>query len=99
MEINKNDARIIELSNSQTSATKQAEKQVKLRLALEKISQLENVQVTDDEIEEEFKKMADNYQLELEQVKTFVGSEELKKDIAVSKTVDIIKNAAVIKQD
>ena len=77
----------------------QAEKQVKLRLALEKISQLENVQVTDEELEEEFKKMADNYKLELEQVKNFVGAEELKKDIAVSKTVDLIKEAAVIKQN
>ncbi len=79
--------------------SEQAEKQVKLRLALEKISQLENVQVSDDEIEEEFKKMADNYQLELEQVKNFVGAEDLKKDIAVSKTVDLIKEAAVIKQN
>ena len=77
----------------------QAEKQVKLRLALEKIAELENVQVSDEELEEEFKKMADNYKLELEQVKNFVGSEELKKDIAVSKTVDLIKEAAVIKQN
>ena len=77
----------------------QAEKQVKLRLALEKIAELENVQVTDEELETEFKKMADNYKLELEQVKNFVGADELKKDIAVSKTVDLIKEAAVIKQD
>ena len=77
----------------------QAEKQVKLRLALEKIAELENVQVTDEELETEFQKMADNYQLELEQVKNFVGADELKKDIAVSKTVDLIKEAAVIKQD
>ena len=77
----------------------QAQKQVKLRLALEKIAELENVQVTDEELEAEFQKMADTYQLELEQVKNFVGSDELKKDVAVSKTVELIKEAANIKQD
>ncbi len=76
----------------------QAEKQVKLRLALEKIAELENVTVSDEELEEEFKKMADNYQLELDQVKSFVGSDELSKDVAVSKTVDLVKEAAVIKE-
>ena len=76
----------------------QAEKQVKLRLALEKIAELENVTVTDEELEQEFQKMADNYQLELDQVKSFVGNDELRKDVAVSKTVDLIKEAAVIKE-
>lgn len=87
------------LDSVKKAYAEQAEKQVKLRLALEKIAELEKVEVTDEELETEFQKMADNYQLELQQVKNFVGAEELKKDVAVSKTVDLIKAAAVIKQD
>ena len=87
------------LDSVKKAYAEQAQKQVKLRLALEKIAELEKVEVTDEELETEFQKMADNYQLELQQVKNFVGAEELKKDVAVSKTVDLIKAAAVIKQD
>ena len=87
------------LDSVKKAYAEQAGKQVKLRLALEKIAELEKVEVTDEELETEFQKMADNYQLELQQVKNFVGAEELKKDVAVSKTVDLIKAAAVIKQD
>lgn len=75
----------------------QAEKQVKLRLALEKIVELENVEVSDDELKAEFDKLAENYKLTVDQIKQFVHDDDLKKDIAVGKAVDLIKDAAVIK--
>lgn len=75
----------------------QAEKQVKLRLALEKISSDENIEVSDDEAEEEFKKMADAYKMDVDQVKRYVTPDALKKDIAVGKAVELIKNSAKIK--
>lgn len=75
----------------------QAEKQVKLRLALEKISELEGIEVTDDEAEEEIKKMADNYKMEVEQVKSYVTVDAVKKDLAVGKAADLVKAEAVIK--
>ncbi|ADU24179.1 trigger factor [Ruminococcus albus] len=75
----------------------QAEKQVKLRLALEKVAEVENIEVTDDDIENEFKKLAETYNMEVEQVKSYVRAEDLKKDLAVGKAVDIIKDSAVIK--
>ncbi|MBQ8108511.1 MAG: trigger factor, partial [Ruminococcus sp.] len=75
----------------------QAEKQVKLRLALEKIVALEGIQVSDDEANEEFARLADTYKMEVEQIKTFIREEDLKKDIAVGKAVDLIKDSAVIK--
>ena len=75
----------------------QAEKQVKLRLALEKIAKLENIEVTEDELKAEFDKLAEAYKLDVDQIKQFIHDDDLKKDIAVGKAVDIIKDAAVIK--
>ena len=75
----------------------QAEKQVKLRLALEKIAQLENVEVTDEEAAAEMQKIADQYKMKIEQVKQYINEEDVKKDIAVGKAVEIVKNGAVIK--
>lgn len=75
----------------------QAEKQVKLRLALEKIAKLENIEVTEDELKAEFDKLAEAYKLDVDQIKQFVHDDDLKKDIAVGKAVDLIKDAAVIK--
>lgn len=75
----------------------QAEKQVKLRLALEKIAKLENIEVTEDELKAEFDKLAEAYKLDVDQIKQFIHDDDLKKDIAVGKAVDLIKYAAVIK--
>lgn len=75
----------------------QAEKQVKLRLALEKIAKLENIEVTEDELKAEFDKLAEAYKLDVDQIKQFIHDDDLKKDIAVGKAVDLIKDATVIK--
>ena len=75
----------------------QAEKQVKLRLALEKIVELEGIEVTDEEADAEIDKLAETYKLTAEQVKGFVRVEDIKKDVAVGKAVDLIKDTAVIK--
>lgn len=75
----------------------QAEKQVKLRLALEKIAKLENIEVTEDELKAEFDKLAEAYKLDVDQIKQFIHDDDLKKDIAVGRAVDLIKDAAVIK--
>lgn len=75
----------------------QAEKQVKLRLAFEKIAKLENIEVTEDELKAEFDKLAEAYKLDVDQIKQFIHDDDLKKDIAVGKAVDLIKDAAVIK--
>ena len=75
----------------------QAEKQVKLRLALEKIAELEKVEVTDEELEEEFKNLSETYKMDVDQIKTLIPAENLKMDLSVGKAVDIIKESAVIK--
>ena len=75
----------------------QAEKQVKLRLALEKIAKLENIEVTDDEAAQEMQKIADQYKMKLDEVKKYISEEDVKKDIAVGKAVELVKDSAVIK--
>lgn len=75
----------------------QAKKRVQIRLALEKIVELESIEVSDEDIETEYKKLADMYQMEADQVKQFVSVEELSKDIAVNKAVDLVKENAVIR--
>ena len=74
----------------------QAERQVKVRLALEKIAQLENIQPTDEEIEAEYEKLAKNYELDVEKVKSFIPKEELVKDIAVEKAIQVVRDKAVV---
>ena len=76
----------------------QAQKQVKIRLALEKIVELENITPTDEEIEAEFDKMADAYKMSKEQIKAIIPVEEFKKDVAVNKAIDLVKDSAVIEK-
>lgn len=73
----------------------QAEKSVKVRLALEKIVVLEGIEPTAEEIEAEFAKMAEQYKMDVEQIKSFVSDKELAKDLAVTKAMDLVKASAV----
>lgn len=73
-----------------------AERQVKTRLALEKIAELENLTVTDEDTEVEIKKIADMYGLETDKVKEQVSPDMLAEDIRVGKAVDIVKANAVV---
>ena len=77
----------------------QAERQVKVRLALEKIVELENIVPTDEEIEAEYAKMANVYQMEVDQIKGFVSKEDLALDIAVEKAMGLVRDNAVIKTE
>lgn len=74
----------------------QAEAQVKYRLALEKIVELENITADEKEIEEQYEKMAKDYGVEVDRVKAAIPAGELAKDIAVGKAIDFIKANAVI---
>lgn len=74
-----------------------AETEVKIRLALEKIAKLENVEIPDEKAEEEINKMAEMYKLTADQVKSYVSLEAIKADLAVAEAAKIVKDAAVIK--
>ncbi len=75
----------------------QAERQVKGRLALEKIAALENISATEEDIEEEYKNIAEAYSVELEQVKASIDTESIAADMKVKKAMDLVKEKAVIK--
>lgn len=74
----------------------QAEKQVKMRLALETIAKLENLSATDDEINEEYQRIADGYGMEADKVKELIAKEDINADLSVKKAFDLVKANAVI---
>ncbi|MEA4912619.1 MAG: trigger factor [Oscillospiraceae bacterium] len=76
-----------------------AEKFVKSRLALESVVRDAKLLVTEEEIENEFKKMADEYKMELDKIKELVTAADLKKDLAVKKAIEFIKENAKIKAE
>ena len=85
------------LDKMQEEMKPQALKRIQTRLVLEKIAEVENIQPTDEEVEEEFKKMADAYKMEVEKIKELLGDRELeqmKKDMAVQKAVTLIADEA-----
>ena len=72
-----------------------AEKQVKLRLALEKIIELEKIEISDEDIETELKTYADAYNMPIEKIKSLVAAEDVKADLGCRKAMDIVKETAV----
>lgn len=75
----------------------EAVKRVKIRLALEKIAELENITADDEALEAEYKKLAEMYNMDTDKVKTLIPATELAKDVAVGKAMDFVKENAVIK--
>lgn len=73
-----------------------AENEVKLRLALEKIAELENIELTDEEIDAELTKLAEENNLSLDVVKARIPMDEFKTDMLVTKAMDIVKETAVV---
>ena len=76
----------------------QAEKSIKTRLVLEAIVKAENIEVSDERVEEELTKMAEAYQMEVEKLKEFMGENEkkqIKEDLAVQEAITLLVNVSV----
>ena len=73
----------------------QAEKQVKIRLALEKIAVLENLDATEEEINEEYARIGATYGVEVDEVKKMIAAEDIKADLLTSKAMALVKENAV----
>ena len=74
-------------------ARPQAEKTIRTRLVLEAVVKAENIQVTDEKLEEELQKMAETYRMEASQVRERMGEEgleQMKEDLAVQEAVDFL---------
>ena len=75
----------------------QALKRIQTRLVLEKIAETENIEVSEDEVNEEISKMAEMYKMEADKLKELLGDRELeqmKKDMAVQKAVTLVADEA-----
>ncbi|NMP38032.1 MAG: trigger factor [Clostridiales bacterium] len=77
------------------SYKERAEKQVKLTLALEKIAVLEKLEILAEDVEAEFKKYAEAYQMDVEAIKKAINEKDLKVELMRSKAVELIKSLAV----
>ena len=74
----------------------QAERQVKARLALEKIAEIENLAATEEDIEAEFVRIAEAYNMPLEDVKKSLPVEAITDDMRVKKAMDLVRERAVV---
>ena len=74
-----------------------AEKRVKLRLALETIAKKENIEVTEADLDEEYGKIAETYKMDVEKVKESVPADSLSEDVKVQKALNLVKDNANIK--
>ena len=73
-----------------------AERQVKIRLALEKIAEVENLTATPEDIEAEYEKIAKNYGIDAQKVKGFLPEKEIAKDVTVNKAIDLVRDSAEV---
>ncbi len=75
----------------------QAEKQVKLRLALEKIAEIEKLEATEEDINGEIQRIADAYQMEADKVREAIPTDSIAQDMKVKKAMDLVKEKAIAK--
>lgn len=71
----------------------QAEKTIRTRLVLEAVVKAENIEITDEKMEEELQMMADSYKMEIDQVRSYMGErgiDQMKEDLAVQEAVDFL---------
>lgn len=74
----------------------QAERQVKIRLALEKIVELEDITPSEEDMEKEFENMSEMYGMPVEQLKELIRTEDLTADVAANLAVDLIRDSAKV---
>lgn len=77
----------------------QAEKQVKLRLALEKIAANEGLEPTEEELNAEYEKLAKTYEMEVDKIKNIVAEAQVKGDLQSQKAVEFVKENAAVKTE
>ncbi len=87
----------MDLDSLRAQLRPQAEKQVKMRLALETIAKLENLTATEEDIDAELQRIADAYQMKIEDVRNAIPVDSVAEDIKVKKAMDLVKEKAITK--
>lgn len=78
--------------------TEVAKRQVDLRLALEKIAELENITVSDEDVEKEYADMAEQYKMDVDKIKAAVPADAIKNDLKIEKSLDLVRDSAKIEE-
>ncbi len=78
--------------------TEVAKRQVDLRLALEKIAELENITVSDEDVEKEYADMAEQYKMEADKIKAAVPADAIKNDLKIEKALNLVRDSAKIEE-
>ena len=81
------------------SFRERAEKQVKVRLALEGVAKAEKIEVSAEDVEAEYAKCAEQYKVDVDTVKKSIPELAIKEDLAVSKAMDLVKENAVVTEE
>lgn len=84
-----------DVSALRESLKPQSERQVKIRLCLDKIAALENIEITQEEVDAEMQKYADAYKLELDVIKSAIPADDVKADLAAEKAMQLVKDNCV----
>ncbi len=72
----------------------QAENQVKGRLALQKVAELENIQISDEDMESEIASLAEQYNMDVKRVKEIMPAEAMREDMKIDRAVELVKKSA-----
>lgn len=86
----------MDLESFRKTFRENAERQVKIRLGLEKIAVLENLDATEEDIAKELEKLAQVYNMEVEKIKDVLPVKDLIGDIKCTKAIDLIRDSAVV---
>lgn len=88
----------ISMDQFRANFTEVAKRQVDLRLALEKIAELENIAVSDEDVEKEYSEMAEQYKMDVDKVKSAVPADAVKNDLKIEKALDLVRDSAKIEE-
>lgn len=86
------------MAQFRSNFTDAAKRQVELRLCLEKIAALENIEVSQEDIDKEYANLAEQYKMEVENVKNAISEKTLTVDLKIEKALDLVKDSANIEE-
>ena len=88
----------VTMDQFRANCTEVAKRQVDLRLALEKIAELENITVSDEDVEKEYADMAEQYKMDVDKIKAAVPADAIKNDLKIEKALDLVRDSAKIEE-
>lgn len=86
------------MAQFRSNFTDAAKRQVELRLALEKIAELENIEVSDEDVNKEYADLAQQYSMDVENVKAAIPEKSLIQDLKIEKALNLVKDSANIEE-